>query len=114
MVAAPDPAAISLTELFDPRTGQWTQGPTFTPAWSGLTATRLGNGCSELPLPGGSARRQGLVSARSGERQRQEASRASTSWRSAGRRDLRSIASASADSRWASDSSFAAWACASQ
>jgi hypothetical protein len=39
-----DPAAISLTELFDPRTGQWTQGPTLTPAWSGLTATRLGNG----------------------------------------------------------------------
>ena len=37
-------AGIPMTELFDPRTNLWSVGPTLDPAWSGVTATLLGNG----------------------------------------------------------------------
>jgi hypothetical protein len=37
-------SGISETELFDPRSGIWTQGPALNPARAGLTATFLANG----------------------------------------------------------------------
>jgi hypothetical protein len=37
-------SAISLTELFDPRTNAWSPGPTLQPAWANMTATLLGTG----------------------------------------------------------------------
>jgi hypothetical protein len=44
-VAEPGAAsAVSLTELFDPRTDLWSPGPTLQPAWPNSTATLLGNG----------------------------------------------------------------------
>lgn len=44
---------IPVTELFDPRTNQWTTGPTLDPAWFGVTATLLANG--KVLLFGGEA-----------------------------------------------------------